>query len=145
MAELLFSVTIPGALRGKGRHRTMKGGGSYPDPKTVRAEGDVRIMVTSVWTGGPKVEEAFAVHITAFTLRPKSKPKRFFVPTSKPDWDNEGKLVCDALNGIVWRDDAQIADGRVSKRFCTAKHPQECFVLKVYLMTEDDLGPDGED
>ena len=143
--DLLFSVTIPGALRGKGRHRTLKGGGSYPDPKTVRAEDDVRRMVSLVWTGAVKTEEAFVVCIKAFSLRPKTKPKRFFVPTSKPDWDNEGKLVCDALNGIVWRDDAQIADGRVLKRFCTAKHPQECFVIEVSILQPEDLGPDGED
>ena len=143
--ELLFSVTIPGALRGKGRHRTLKGGRSYPDPKTVWAEDDVRRMVALAWTGAVKMEEPFVVSITAFSLRPKTKPKRFFVPTSKPDWDNEGKLVCDALNGIVWRDDAQIVDGRVRKRFCTAKHPQECFVLECFILTPEDLGPDGED
>lgn len=147
MANLLFSVTIPGALRGKGRHRSLKGGGSYPDPKTVRAEGNVRAMVTGVWKDAVLTGDAFAVRITAYTLRPKAKsnPKRFPFPTSKPDWDNEGKLVCDALNGIVWRDDAQIADGRVRKRYCTAKHPQECCVLKVYLLTAEDLESEEED
>ena len=36
-------------------------------------------------------------------------------PTSKQygDWDNHAKSVCDALNGIVYEDDAQIVDGRV--------------------------------
>ena len=36
-------------------------------------------------------------------------------PTSKQygDWDNHAKSVCDALNGIVYADDAQIVDGRV--------------------------------
>ena len=36
-------------------------------------------------------------------------------PTSKQygDWDNHAKSVCDALNGIVFADDAQIVDGRV--------------------------------
>lgn len=37
------------------------------------------------------------------------------LPTSKQygDWDNHAKAVCDALNGIVYEDDAQIVDGRV--------------------------------
>lgn len=35
-------------------------------------------------------------------------------PTGKPDWDNIGKML-DALNLIVWTDDAQIVDGRVVK------------------------------
>jgi Holliday junction resolvase RusA-like endonuclease len=35
-------------------------------------------------------------------------------PTKKPDFDNYAKTV-DALNLIVWIDDAQIVDGRVRK------------------------------
>ena len=31
------------------------------------------------------------------------------------DWDNLGKLVCDAANGVLWKDDVQIVDGRVRK------------------------------
>ena len=37
-------------------------------------------------------------------------------PTSRPDWDNYGKIT-DALNLIVWHDDSQVTDGRVIKRF----------------------------
>jgi len=39
------------------------------------------------------------------------------LPTSKPDGDNNLKLVQDALNEIVWRDDAQVVDARVIKRY----------------------------
>ena len=35
--------------------------------------------------------------------------------TSKPDADNIGKLVADAMNGIVYADDAQVSDCRVQK------------------------------
>lgn len=35
-------------------------------------------------------------------------------PICKPDWDNIAK-VTDALNKVVWKDDAQIVDGRVQK------------------------------
>ncbi len=31
------------------------------------------------------------------------------------DWDNLGKLVSDALNGICWEDDSQVEDARVLK------------------------------
>ena len=34
-----------------------------------------------------------------------------------PDWDNIGKLVSDALNGTVWKDDCQVADGRAIRRY----------------------------
>lgn len=34
----------------------------------------------------------------------------------KPDLDNLAKSVLDALNGIVWRDDAQVASLSMSKQ-----------------------------
>jgi Holliday junction resolvase RusA-like endonuclease len=38
-------------------------------------------------------------------------------PTGKPDLDNCVKLLMDALNGILWRDDAQVTDIAVIKRY----------------------------
>jgi Holliday junction resolvase RusA-like endonuclease len=37
--------------------------------------------------------------------------------TGKPDADNILKAVCDALNGIVWHDDSQVAFARVLKQY----------------------------
>ena len=39
------------------------------------------------------------------------------LPDVKPDWDNIGKSISDALKEIVWLDDAQVVDGRVIKRY----------------------------
>jgi Holliday junction resolvase len=39
------------------------------------------------------------------------------LPAVKPDWDNIGKSISDALKGIVWIDDALVVDGRVLKRY----------------------------
>lgn len=39
------------------------------------------------------------------------------LPGKKPDFDNIGKICCDALNGIAFHDDAQIVDGRVIKLY----------------------------
>lgn len=36
-------------------------------------------------------------------------------PTKKPDFDNIGKVICDALNKIAYRDDSQIVDAQVRK------------------------------
>lgn len=36
--------------------------------------------------------------------------------SGKPDWDNLGKLACDALNGIAFKDDSQVDTGAVTKR-----------------------------
>lgn len=39
------------------------------------------------------------------------------LPTVKPDIDNYQKSFYDALNGIVWKDDAQITDETSKKRY----------------------------
>ena len=36
-------------------------------------------------------------------------------PMKKPDWDNVGKVVSDALNKLAYRDDTQIVDCTVRK------------------------------
>lgn len=43
-------------------------------------------------------------------------------PTVKPDWDNIGKLIADALNGIAFDDDKSIVDGRVIKLYGEKPH-----------------------
>jgi Holliday junction resolvase RusA-like endonuclease len=59
--------------------------------------------------------------VAKFTL-PKSAPKRNPPKhkTTKPDADNIVKIVKDALNGIVWADDAQVVQMNVSKVYAPA-------------------------
>ena len=68
---------------------------------------------------------ALGVMITAYKPIPKGTSKRKTLqmlnhvirPTKKPDWDNIGKIVCDALNKVAFHDDSQIVDGIVIKRY----------------------------
>ena len=70
-------------------------------------------------------DAALGMLVTAYKPIPKStsKKKRVLMlgdiirPTKKPDWDNVGKIVCDALNKIAFCDDTQIVDGRVIKHY----------------------------
>ena len=63
------------------------------------------------------------VRIFAYYPIPKSVSKRKrqamlerkIRPTKKPDWDNVGKVICDSLNGVAYRDDTQIVDSMVRK------------------------------
>jgi Holliday junction resolvase RusA-like endonuclease len=43
--------------------------------------------------------------------------KRRLFPVVKPDWDNLGKMLSDALNQVIWSDDAQICEAHVYKRY----------------------------
>lgn len=38
-------------------------------------------------------------------------------PTKKPDCDNIVKIICDALNGIAYKDDAQITLVQIRKKY----------------------------
>jgi Holliday junction resolvase RusA-like endonuclease len=51
-------------------------------------------------------------------------------PAKKPDWDNCAKLVTDACNQIVWRDDALIVDCWVRKTYSD----QPKITLTAYAM-----------
>ena len=42
------------------------------------------------------------------------------LPTKKPDCDNIAKIVLDALNGIAYHDDAQVAELTVIKTYSRA-------------------------
>lgn len=37
--------------------------------------------------------------------------------TTKPDWDNLGKIVSDALNLVAWKDDSQVFWANVKKLY----------------------------
>ena len=68
---------------------------------------------------------ALGMRITAYKPIPKSTSKKKILqmleglirPGKKPDWDNIGKIICDALNGIAFHDDAQIVSGTTIKKY----------------------------
>ncbi|MGU8281019.1 RusA family crossover junction endodeoxyribonuclease [Clostridium perfringens] len=38
-------------------------------------------------------------------------------PTKKPDADNIAKIILDSLNGVAYKDDSQIVDIRIIKKY----------------------------
>jgi Holliday junction resolvase RusA-like endonuclease len=66
-----------------------------------------------------------SIQIVAYKPIPKSFPKYkkvlcelgVLLPTSKPDYDNIGGNIGDALNGILYKDDAQVTVGLVIKAY----------------------------
>jgi Holliday junction resolvase RusA-like endonuclease len=61
-------------------------------------------------------------------------------PPSKPDADNYAKLVLDALNGVLWRDDSQVVRLFVEKAYCDELHPQQGVALQVHAMQIEEVG-----
>lgn len=84
---------------------------------------DVRAGAIEAMAGRPPVDGGIEVQVVAWYPRPKSKtwktkPNHPYPKTSRPDVDNVGKLVLDALEGVVYRNDAQVCDLILSKRVC---------------------------
>ena len=70
-------------------------------------------------------EKALRVEIEAFFGIPKSFSKKraaeategHICPLTKPDADNIAKIICDALNGVAYKDDTQIVELKIIKRY----------------------------
>ena len=128
---LLFRVD--GEPRGKQRPRFTKQGRTYTPKETRNYELEIReaALNRAVASGYLKPEGAVRVSITAWFSPPASwsKKKRaaamsgHIYPAVKPDADKLGKAFLDALNEIAYRDDKQVV---------------ECTIKKRYTFSEDD-------
>jgi len=102
--------------------RVTRAGHAYTPERTVNYESRLALAAQTVMNGAPLLDGALVVTVEAFMPIAASKPKKWQAaaasgqvrPVKKPDWDNFGKIL-DALNLVVWTDDAQIVDGRVTK------------------------------
>jgi Holliday junction resolvase RusA-like endonuclease len=136
MNEILC-FTVFGKPQPKQRPRFFRRGkfsGVYTPKETVAAEEAVKAAALSE---KPKelITGEVDLSIVVFKETPKSFNKqqkhdaqmRLIRPTTKPDWDNYGKLVSDALNGFYWVDDGQIVTSLVMKFY--AEKP--CIIVTV--------------
>ncbi len=62
-----------------------------------------------------------ALKISVWQSPPESWSKKRRARTKwivgRPDCDNQVKLICDALNKVVWNDDAQVASLSFERRY----------------------------
>ena len=139
-----IKFTVPGEPVGKARPRARivktKAGGEfvsmYTPKKTQSEEGAIRHFANLAMAGKPPMAGPLELHVCAYVPVSASWPKkrqadslagRAF-PVSKPDADNYGKLVMDAMNSIVYVDDAQVVSATFHKRF--SDRPRIVVVVK---------------
>ena len=127
MSKVMF--TVDGEPTGKGRPRFSTRGKfvrAVTPQKTVSYENLVKMEYQAQCAGTFfNSDVALGMRITAFKPIPKSASKKktlkmlegLIRPGKKPDWDNIGKIVCDALNGIAFQDDSQIVSGTTIKKY----------------------------
>lgn len=116
MADVSFEVF--GKVRGKGRPRFTRGGRPYTPKATRDYERAIREAFENANGRPPEpFSGPIAVCIMTYRQLPNSAPKSVISEqdTHKPDIDNVAKIVLDALNGVAWKDDAQVVSLTVSK------------------------------
>lgn len=119
------AFTIPGKPLGKQRARVLQNGITYTPKETVNYETLVKEIYWNKYSTEKPLEGPVKATITAYMPIPKSTSKkkkalmleRKILPTKKPDWDNIGKIVTDALNEIAYHDDKQITSCTVEKYY----------------------------
>ena len=122
MTSLSFTIpTIPVA-QPRQRHANMGGHiRNYipTDHPVVAFKAAAQMAAAGAYQGEP-LDHPLRVDLVFVMPRPKSMCwKRRPMPRApfgkKPDRDNLEKSLYDALNGLLWRDDSLICDGRVQK------------------------------
>ena len=132
-------IELAGTPVAKGRPRfSRRTGTAYTPAKTRSYEAQLKFAAESVMQGRPPLQGALRVEVQAMMPVPASWSKKKTAaaltgeirPTVRPDWENLAKTL-DALNQVVWRDDAQIVAGEVHKTY--SDRPR--LIVKVEALT----------
>lgn len=110
----------------------------FTPAKTVAYEGLIAHAAQSAMAGRPMLDGPVEVnlHIECQIPASWSKKKQVealaarIVPTTKPDIDNVVKAVFDGCNGVLWRDDVQVVNVCVFKRYSATP----CVKVKAWPM-----------
>lgn len=137
-----LTFTIPGRIGGKGRPRGFIRGGKvamFTPKQTVSDEGTVRHFASQEMRRrklalliGPLSLIITVLHRTPASWSKKRAAAARWI-TGKPDVDNTVKLIADALNGITWSDDAQIALLTMQRLYDNER--AECVIVAIREMT----------
>ena len=125
---LVISFTVEGTPVAKGRPRFARRGNfisTYTPKKTLSYEQRIAKEAKFTMDTNEPLRTPVAVIIEIVLEVPKSySKKRTFdcltneeSPLKKPDLDNCGKLILDAMNGIVYIDDCQIISLHITKKY----------------------------
>lgn len=124
--KTIYILEINESITGKQRPRmNTRTGRAYTPGKTKSYEYLVRQLFLDKYPNFKPIEGRINITIWACFEVPKSTSKKKELemlsgqisPVKKPDWDNIGKIISDALNKFAFKDDAQIVDARVVKEY----------------------------
>ena len=133
---------IPGKPMGKQRPRMMRTGHAYTPKETINYENLVRMCFREKYPEHIPIDGKVALDVDAYfpiadswTKKKKKQALDDEISPHKPDWDNIGKIVSDALNEIAYKDDAQIYYASVQKHYSDRPRVE----VRIYYSIEDPL------
>ena len=129
----MIAFEIPGPVVGKQRPKFARVGAftrTYTPEKTVAYENLVKHYAAEAMDKAAPWEMPVVLKIAVYRTVPASTSKKnraaalagTLRPANKPDCDNIAKAIADAMNGIVYKDDAQIVELSVVKRYGERDH-----------------------
>lgn len=77
-----------------------------------------------------KIEAYFAIPKSFSKVKQSQALEGKLLPLTKPDADNIAKIICDALNDVAYKDDTQIVELSIIKRY--AMEPKVKITLDEY-------------
>lgn len=122
----IYELEIPESITGKQRPRmNTYTGRAYAPNKTKNYEYLVRQLFVYKYPKFEPIVGRVKLSVIAYFELPKSISKQkeaemlagTISPTKKPDWDNIGKIISDALNKFAFKDDAQIIEATIIKKY----------------------------
>ena len=118
----MIQFAIPGHPPRKERPRVVRGHAFTPKA-TKDAEKVIALLARKeMREAGEKMDSTSRFRLTV---------SAHFKGRVAADWDNIGKIVSDALNGIVWKDDRQVDDARVFRFLSSGPQSTEYTVVSV--------------
>jgi Holliday junction resolvase RusA-like endonuclease len=146
---LYLEIRVPGEPRPQKKTKTRafynpklkRWIGQIYDPKGDTADYRAKVTheaaLTMQETGLREVVRcALGIKIRFFVSKPKSKSKKVIWPAVAPDWENYVKACQDALQGVVFHDDAQICQAFVEKRYAVDCLPQT--MIEIWELNENE-------
>jgi len=138
---MICEFEVPGDPVAKGRPRFTRTGFAYTPQKTARYENLVRLAYAGKYPDRNPSESAVSLSMVSTFPIPVSWPKKKkllallekIFKKSRPDLDNLIKSVCDGLNEVAWKDDAQIFELYARKKYGEVPRTE----VKIDFVEED--------
>ena len=136
--NMIYELEIEGKIVGKERPRVnLNNGRVYTPNKTKDYENYIRECFCLTYPSFKQIEGRVSIEIVAFRTIPKNSSKVMtqkmlndeISPVVKPDIDNIGKVVLDALNKFAFKDDNQVCKFMIQKKYCLEE--------KIYIKVEE--------